>query len=345
MSIDLNVRARSSKPHDRLAILQRAYELGWDCLVWTTMVNGRLGSEKPLSNVDLDVRQAREALQQRALVVSEAQSEALGAGSRIPTQALVRQLSRITIVVEDPLDIHALGSGNDALRSFDIIAVRPMSARAFVAACQGADVDVISLDISRRLPFSLNRKHIDEAVRRGIHFEVCYSALLESSASRREALNGGNALVSCLRGRNIVLSSGVEVLSGLRGPEDVISLGCVLGLNTSSCRDSFSTNATILLQHATKRRQRYIPLEITSKTDYDIWNQSNKDKKNLAVKTVINKRQRQDMERGDSGGADSKSSSSDNESDNEVDENTCRAQKEAQGGSKKHASFDFLGFD
>ena len=281
MSVDMNLRSRSAKPRERQALLVRAYELGWDTIVWNIQVNEKVSTEKPTETVPLDVRQSRLANQQRVLVAPvAAHSHPAAAPDTSDTssnveskknvaQALIRQLSRVTVVLDDALDVHSLGAGNDLLRAFHIVAVRPTNARAFSAVCQNADVDVISLDISRRLPFPLNRKLVEEAVKRGLHFELCYDSLLDSSTARREALNGGRALVQCLRGRNLVLSSGADSVAGLRGPQDALCLAQALGLDGTAARNALRSGPLAALKHGEQRQQRYLPMLMLSKADFD----------------------------------------------------------------------------
>jgi ribonuclease P/MRP protein subunit RPP1 len=52
-------------------------------------------------------------------------------------------------------------------------------------ACASLDVDIIAADLSRRLPFRFRPGPILAAVKRGVHFEVCYAAALRTEASRR----------------------------------------------------------------------------------------------------------------------------------------------------------------
>jgi hypothetical protein len=46
-------------------------------------------------------------------------------------------------------------------------------------------VDIIALDLSRRLPFRLRPGPVQAAAKRGVHFEICYAAALRSEAARR----------------------------------------------------------------------------------------------------------------------------------------------------------------
>lgn len=59
-----------------------------------------------------------------------------------------------------------------AAGSYDLLAVQPQSERAFALACTSLDVDVISTDLSKRLPFRFKPALVKSALARGVHFEV-----------------------------------------------------------------------------------------------------------------------------------------------------------------------------
>ena len=53
------------------------------------------------------------------------------------------------------------------------------------------DVDLITFDLARRLPFRLRPAVLAAAVRRGVALELCYAPALRDEASRRNLF--GNA--------------------------------------------------------------------------------------------------------------------------------------------------------
>ncbi len=97
-------------------------------------------------------------------------------------------------------------------------------------ACVSLECDLITLDMSQRLPFKLRPQHLQAAVQRGVHFEVLYSCALRDPMSRRHLFSNAQALTRLLRGRGIVISSGARVAMELRGPFDVINIGTTFGL-------------------------------------------------------------------------------------------------------------------
>ena len=58
---------------------------------------------------------------------------------------------------------------------WDIVAIQPLTEKAFLFACSNPDIDLISLDMSERLPFYLKPPQIQLALSKGIYFEISYS--------------------------------------------------------------------------------------------------------------------------------------------------------------------------
>lgn len=213
---DLNMRLKSTREKDTKLAVKRLYELGWDCVAWTTLANGKVSGNqiKPMKSVALEPIQKRDALELRSLVNSRS------------AEADIRQISRITVTVDDVIDAQTLTSGNAILNNFDIVAVRPGNLRVMAYLCKTAEIDIISLDFTRRLPFATNKKLLDEAVKRGIHFEIIYSPLIgTASGPRQEVFSNTRVLIQYLRGRNILLSSGADSIGQIRGPMDVNNIG------------------------------------------------------------------------------------------------------------------------
>ena len=119
--------------------------------------------------MQLDTIQRQEALRQRKLYLNQGDDT---------VQPDIKQFSRITVTVDEMADASSISVGNEALRAFDIVAICPGNGKIFSYACQTAEVDIISLDFTHRLPFSINKKVLDIAVARGIYFEIKYSPIV-----------------------------------------------------------------------------------------------------------------------------------------------------------------------
>lgn len=148
MLCDLNVQAKATGAQDRQILLCRAHALGWDLLAWNIQVNAsQLGQKhsimaiNPPELVNLDKIKTREANSQRALVVPPHEEESIGAEGNLQKKvSQPKQLTRLTVVLDDPLDLHALHNNSGVLHAFDFITLQPTTAKAFQAVCSHGEV-------------------------------------------------------------------------------------------------------------------------------------------------------------------------------------------------------------
>ena len=66
---------------------------------------------------------------------------------------------------------------------------------AGVQACAALEVDIITFDMARRLPFRLRPGPLQAAVKRGLHLEICYAAALRDETSRRNFFSNASGAV------------------------------------------------------------------------------------------------------------------------------------------------------
>lgn len=142
---------------------------------------------------------------------------------------------------------------------YDLLALRPLNERALELCCHSLNCDIISLDLSARLPFILRFKTLGSALQRGVYFEICYSTGLISGGSeaRRNLISGATALIRATRGRGIIVSSEARSALGVRGPWDVINLATVWGLSQEKGKDAVCEGSRKLLALARMRRESY----------------------------------------------------------------------------------------
>ena len=148
--MDLGLKYVPSSSGSQSSIMKRAYELGWECVAWNTIVTGRSGlshSSSPPALKDLSSVETAQLQVNRKL------------GSAIDTDAQthIRQLSRITMVVDDVADAQLLSTGNDILSSYDIVAASPGNGSVSAYLCKSADVDIISINFGVKIRFALNK--------------------------------------------------------------------------------------------------------------------------------------------------------------------------------------------
>ncbi|KAI8601667.1 RNase P subunit p30-domain-containing protein [Dissophora ornata] len=195
----------------------------------------------------------------------------------------VKQYSRLTLVVDDISQNYGLNTNNPGVSSYDILAVQPTNEKLFQAACGTFEVDIISLDMSARLPFYLKHSTVGLAVERGIYFELCYGAAIRDATARRNLISNAQSLIRVTRGKNIILSSQAMKAMELRGPYDIVNFGTLLGLNQAVAKDCLSSHCRAVIMHAETRRnttRAVISVDpVSSLTENEQWKLGNKRKK------------------------------------------------------------------
>ena len=239
---DLNVPVASEHEASSLsARLANHVKLGYSCVAINQLLQGRITT--PVSPIFPSDGVALPPL---------ANARLRTAGRRL------RVLSRCTVVVSDPSEAHALsGNFTALLRNFDIVAARPLNERMFAQCTEKLDVDLISLDLSQRLPFTLRAPQIRQALSRGIYFEICYSAALLDSRARRQLIASAQQLVRLSKGRGIILSSGTVRALHLRSPHDAANLSRLFGLSQNQAKEAVARHPKSVCSHARMRRNTW----------------------------------------------------------------------------------------
>ncbi|KAK1811825.1 RNA-binding RNA processing protein rpp1 [Friedmanniomyces endolithicus] len=143
-------------------------------------------------------------------------------------------------------------------RAYDILAVRPVDERSLQLACSSLDCDIISLDLTQRLPFYFRFKMLSEAVKSGKRFELCYSqGVLGDSAARRNLISNATQLIRASRGRGLIISSEAKAAVGCRGPWDAINLATILGLAQDRGFEAMSKEPRNVVVTAQLKRTSY----------------------------------------------------------------------------------------
>ncbi|XP_078587110.1 ribonuclease P protein subunit p30-like [Branchiostoma floridae x Branchiostoma japonicum] len=164
-----------------------------------------------------------------------------------------QQLTRLTAIIETHEQKYKVNPNNSTITAYDILAVQPLNLKMFEAACKELEVDIISLDMTQKLPFFLRLTPIKRAIARGVHFEIVYAPAIRDSTLRRYVISNATDLMTFCKGKNIVLSSQAEKAIELRGPHDVANLGVLFGMNQAQAKDAVSINCRSALLHAETR--------------------------------------------------------------------------------------------
>lgn len=150
------MKMRTAEDRETCNITKRLLELGWQGVAWNQTIFGKPSQHNvntKLNPVSLASADLTTALRNRSMVVTERKSSG-SAGTLLP----LTQWHRITVLVDDVLDAHCLTTSNEFLRRFDIVAATPSDGKVLSYLCREADVDVISIDFSKRLSFPINKK-------------------------------------------------------------------------------------------------------------------------------------------------------------------------------------------
>ncbi|KAF9597646.1 hypothetical protein IFM89_020406 [Coptis chinensis] len=121
---------------------------------------------------------------------------------RVPLDTPFRQYTRLTVSVDSLIQAASLNSGNPVLKSYDLVAVKPLNQHVFDHVCKVAVVDLIAIDFSEKLPFRLNLPIVKAAMKRGIYFEITYSHLVADVQTRRQMILNAKVreFTSCYKG-------------------------------------------------------------------------------------------------------------------------------------------------
>ena len=153
---DLNVRLPLSDVGERVELVKRLISFGWRICAWNTYAFGKFGGKasqlKIRPPVSLNPQLIRDCEAYRGLLSGADQGPA--------SSSRMQQLNRITITVDEISDAQALSSANEYLKPYDIVAACPGNAAVFAYLCKTAQIDIIALDFTRRVPFPLIKKQV-----------------------------------------------------------------------------------------------------------------------------------------------------------------------------------------
>jgi ribonuclease P/MRP protein subunit RPP1 len=134
------------------------------------------------------------------------------------------------------------------------VAIRPLKDKIFQACCQTLDIDLISLDVTKRFPFAVKTAMVQQAIARGIHFEISIGSALKDPNIRRHMLSNALHLVRVTKGRNIIITSEAQRAIDLRAPYDLINLGVLFGLNQAEAKLCIAKHCNSMLLHGATRK-------------------------------------------------------------------------------------------
>ncbi|KAF8677946.1 hypothetical protein HU200_046303 [Digitaria exilis] len=179
-----------------------------------------------------------------------------------PASEPFRQYTRTTLSIDSPAAAASALSTSAArlLRTYDIVAARPLTQAAFDHLCQvpySEQLDLISIDFSHKLPFRLKLPMLKLALQRGLHFEIAYSPFIATDGDKC-ILADAKLLVDWSKGKSLIISSAAHTATEIRGPYDVMNLcSYLLGLPMNRAKAAMSTNPRSLILKALRKKHFY----------------------------------------------------------------------------------------
>ena len=164
-------------------------------------------------------------------------------------------LRRCTLVLTESYQNARLA---ELSRNYDILALRPVDERTLSLACSSLDCEIISLDLTQRLPFWFKYKMLSEAVKSGKRLELSYAqGMMGDSAMRRNLISNATQLIRASRGRGLIISSEAKAAVACRGPWDAINVAAVLGLGQERGYEAMSKECRTVVVAAKLKRTSY----------------------------------------------------------------------------------------
>ncbi|CBI16215.3 hypothetical protein VitviT2T_008062 [Vitis vinifera] len=251
----------------RIKVVVKAMELGYSGVAYNRKIKGVMSDSDSCSIPPLSLSSLLKLAPSLSSSVRFHRS-LLG----VPLSSPFRQYTRLTVAVDSSPQASALNSGNPVLKSYDLVAVRPLNQNAFDQACQVSEVDLIAIDFSEKLPFRLKLPMVKAAIKRGVYFEITYSNLISDVQSRKQVISNAKLLVDWTRGNNLIFSSAAPSVNELRGPYDVANLSSLLGLSMERAKAAISKNCRSLIANALRKKQFYkeaIRVELIPSSEFD----------------------------------------------------------------------------
>lgn len=159
--------------------------------------------------------------------------------------------------MDNPQHNLGISASNEIIRSYDLIAIQPENEKMFQVACTSLDCDIISLDMTTRLGFSIRPGYVNVAVQRGTTFELCYGPMIRDPGIRRNAIGNALVLARATKGKHIVLSSAATQSWQVRTPMDVVNLAGLLGIPPHLRKQCITTTPHHTFMHAATRKHTY----------------------------------------------------------------------------------------
>ncbi|XP_076234324.1 ribonuclease P protein subunit Rpp30 [Calliopsis andreniformis] len=270
---DLCVNIPGNETKNLHPLLSKLYELGFKTVAINIDVDeSALGTDKKKK------KKADEGDSQQNVIPNLINIDSM----RKDFEGKLKIFNRVTFLCSDPSKTHTVNHCAN-LKKYDIYAIAPKTQNALQFACTQLNADIITLK-QHPVTFKLNKKLYEQAVERGIHFEIQYADLLNVE-SRKLIIHYSHLYHTYGKSKNVILSSGSNDINTIKNPYDLINLGYLLGLSESKAKASILHNCKKLLLKAERRRRGKAVFIIQKKTK--IMNDDSEDNETFSKKIKL----------------------------------------------------------
>ncbi|XP_053985337.1 ribonuclease P protein subunit p30 [Hylaeus volcanicus] len=239
---DLCINVSPNEKHNWYPLLLKLHELGFK----TVAINTNL--DESILGADRKKKKRHDGEPSQSIIPEVVDIENI----KRDFHGKLKVFNRISFLCSDPAKTHALNHCA-TLKKYDLYAFVPKTQNALQFACTQLNTDIITLK-SSSTTFKLNKKLYEQAVERGIHFEIQYTDLLNIE-SRKLTIHYSHLFHTYGKSKNVILSSGSNDVNSVRNPYDLINLSCLLGLNEIKAKASILSQCKKLLLRAERRRR------------------------------------------------------------------------------------------
>lgn len=113
---------------------------------------------------------------------------------------------------------------NSALKSYDLLAIKPNNEKIFDQCCNDLNIDIITISFEEKINFILKKNLIRASIDRGIFFEICYEEFIRDTFKRPNFISNVLSILEVTKGKNLIISSGSDNYIYHRSPNDLITL-------------------------------------------------------------------------------------------------------------------------
>lgn len=224
MYCDLNIihpQSTLQSPNDLLELITSAICDGYSILAINHIKTGLVANETISKNVELfsNKDNIKKYYEQNCVKFLN------GENNHIMNWDNIKILNRLTIEISEQKELYQLSCPNNYMKSFDIIAVKPMNDKIF-ESCLSSEIncDIIVLNFDVKYSFMSKKHLITSSLEKGVFYEVEYGKFVTNNESRGVFISNFLLFNDIIKGKNLIISSGAENYFMHRSPFDITTV-------------------------------------------------------------------------------------------------------------------------